>query len=217
MSQLDCAEMATLVTAALQLPADAPKGSGAAATLVGGAEAAEQHAAVEHAEHSEHAVNLGVALVLGLLLVALVIGHALEIRHVKALHEAGGALLVGVVGGAVLRWSGGEGGGVLAVTHAAVLGVARFDEKFFFFVLLPPIILEAGYNMQRRKFFQNIGAICMYAFIGTLMSTAVIAGVLYGSVSTLVCIHSFYTSIGPSSQAIHQLRVMSRPCLTDCL
>ena len=24
----------------------------------------------------------------------------------------------------------------------AVLGVARFDERFFFFVLLPPIILE---------------------------------------------------------------------------
>eukprot|EP01046_Picozoa_sp_COSAG06_P045102 COSAG06_NODE_6182_length_3061_cov_29.177920_2_plen_109_part_00 len=69
-------------------------------------------------------------------------GHSLEIRHVKALHEAGGALLVGVAGGALLRWSGGEGTGPLAVTHAAVLGVARFDERFFFFVLLPPIILE---------------------------------------------------------------------------
>ena len=40
--------------------------------------------------------------------------------------------------------------------------MARFDERFFFFVLLPPIIFEAGYNMQRRKFFQNIGAICVY-------------------------------------------------------
>jgi NhaP-type Na+/H+ or K+/H+ antiporter len=46
---------------------------------------------------------------------------------------------------------------------AEVLHVARFDEQLFFFVLLPPIIFEAGYNMQRRKFFQNLGAICVRA------------------------------------------------------
>eukprot|EP01048_Picozoa_sp_COSAG05_P017261 COSAG05_NODE_2328_length_3230_cov_2.151070_1_plen_55_part_00 len=54
--------------------------------------------------------------------------------------------------------------------------MARFDERFFFFVLLPPIIFEAGYNMQRRKFFQNIGAICVYAFVGTTLSASIIGG-----------------------------------------
>jgi hypothetical protein len=28
---------------------------------------------------------------------------------------------------------------------------------------------QAGYNMQRRKFFQNIGAICMYLLRPTLV------------------------------------------------
>ena len=129
MNQLGCADMAELVTDALLLPADGEaEGGSAVAGTAAVAAAVEQHAEQEEEEHSEHAVNLGVALVLGLLLVALVLGHALEVRHVKALHEAGGALLVGVAGGAVLRWYPSS------VTHAAVLGVARFDERFFFFV-----------------------------------------------------------------------------------
>ena len=72
-------------------------------------------------EGERHAVNLGVALVLILLLAALILGHSLEIRHVQVLHEAGGALLIGVAGGVVLRLTGGEGSGSLAVTHAAIL------------------------------------------------------------------------------------------------
>jgi NhaP-type Na+/H+ or K+/H+ antiporter len=35
--------------------------------------------------------------------------------------------------------------------------------------------------MQRRKFFQNIGAICVYAFVGTTMSAAIIGLVVWGS------------------------------------
>jgi hypothetical protein len=60
-----------------------------------------------------------------------------------------------------------------------MINVAKFDTEFFFLLLLPPIIFEAGYNMQRRKFFSNIGAVCMYAFVGTLVSTVLIAGVVY--------------------------------------
>ena len=68
-----------------------------------------------------HAVNLGVALVLILLVAALILGHSLEIRHIQVLHDAGGDLLIGVEGGAVLRLTGGEGSGPLAVTHATIL------------------------------------------------------------------------------------------------
>ena len=29
----------------------------------------------------------------------------------------------------------------------------EFNQEFFFFVLIPPIIYAAGFNMRRRKFF----------------------------------------------------------------
>eukprot|EP00117_Sycon_ciliatum_P001592 scpid54116/ scgid7189/ Sodium/hydrogen exchanger 9; Na(+)/H(+) exchanger 9; Solute carrier family 9 member 9 len=59
-----------------------------------------------------------------------------------------------------------------------------FDPETFFFVLLPPIIFYAGYDMRRKYFFRNIGAILIYAFAGTTISCFVIGLMMYGYTKT---------------------------------
>lgn len=65
-------------------------------------------------------------------------------------------------------------------------------QELFYFLLLPPIIFEAGYTLRKKDFFHNILSIVMFAVLGTLVSTFIIgyltylAGKLVSSVSTAV-------------------------------
>lgn len=46
-----------------------------------------------------------------------------------------------------------------------------FQPNVFFYVLLPPIIFDAGYALKRKDFFRNLATIIMFAVFGTLIST----------------------------------------------
>jgi sodium/hydrogen exchanger 8 len=59
------------------------------------------------------------------------------------------------------------------------LELFEFSPEVFFFVLLPPIIFEAGYALDRKGFFENIGAITLYAMFGTMISTFVVGGICF--------------------------------------
>ncbi|XP_060639304.2 sodium/hydrogen exchanger 3 isoform X2 [Anolis sagrei] len=69
------------------------------------------------------------------------------------------------------------GGIVLAADHIASF---TLTPNVFFFYLLPPIVLDAGYFMPNRLFFGNLGTILLYAVVGTIWNAATTGLSLYG-------------------------------------
>lgn len=53
------------------------------------------------------------------------------------------------------------------------------DSNIYFLYLLPPIVLESGYFMPTRPFFENIGSILWWAGLGALVNAMGIGLSLY--------------------------------------
>ncbi|CAF3624212.1 unnamed protein product [Adineta steineri] len=71
-------------------------------------------------------------------------------------------------------------GGLLYVTHLTEQKAYVLNSDTFFLFLLPPIILEAGYFMPNRPFFDNLGTILLLAIVNTLFNTICIGLTLWG-------------------------------------
>lgn len=82
-------------------------------------------------------------------------------------------------------------GVIIALVLWAVFGdtradIYRFNQDVFFDFLLPPIILNSGFNMRRKKFFQNIGNVAIFGLgvtfvCFTIYSLASYAAIKYGN------------------------------------
>lgn len=70
-------------------------------------------------------------------------------------------------------------GGLLYATKLAEQKAYVLNSNTFFLFLLPPIILEAGYFMPNRPFFDNIGTILLVALANTLFNTICIGFTLW--------------------------------------
>jgi len=83
--------------------------------------------------------------------------HA-QLKLLKPVPESCLLIVLGVVVGVVLY-----------LTDAANSDRHQLNTQTFFFVLLPPVIIDAGYFMPTRSFFDQLGTIVLYAVIGTMV------------------------------------------------
>lgn len=96
-----------------------------------------------------------------LLMMAITLGKFLKKSGHKYLQEAGLTVILGLIAGALFM--------KLGVT-VYITNLSQDFSSIFLVLLLPPIIFESGYNMNKQTFFKNIGAVLVYSFLGTFIA-----------------------------------------------
>ena len=153
-------------------------GSGVAA-LTGAVESA-----LMGTEEKEAAKLLSYVLALGALVLTFLIGRYLERRDIHILPHSGVGVLIGACNAGVLRMLSGMTS--TQIDNDIARG-ERFDADFFMVALLPPIIFDAGFNIDAPAAWRNIGPTLFLAVFGTIFSTFVVGGVLYIAGSLGLC------------------------------
>lgn len=108
-------------------------------------------------------------ILLFLLCSALWSSYYLQQRRVKAIHETVLSIFYGMIVGLVIRVSPGH----------YIQDAVKFNSSYFFNILLPPIILNSGYELHQGNFFRNMGTILTFAIPGTFVSALVLGIILY--------------------------------------
>jgi len=112
--------------------------------------------------------------------ICLFLSHTLHHYKVTYVSESGAVMLFGLLIG-----------GILSNFQREELSFVRFAPELFFYLMLPPLIFEAGFFLRRNMFFDNLPTILLLSVLGTAMSTFIMgAGLWFLASWNLVPLHS---------------------------
>jgi NhaP-type Na+/H+ or K+/H+ antiporter len=123
-------------------------------------------------EVEEFYIETNYIVLLALIIIYTMTGSYIEHIRFSYIHETGVAIILGM--------------GISLI--ASLFGYSefnyafKFSENLFFFVLLPPIVFAAGYNMKRKKFFKHFSYIALFGVVGTFVcfvSFTTLTGLLF--------------------------------------
>lgn len=123
-----------------------------------------------------------------LLITAFFTSYILQQKKVQAVHETVISIFAGLLHALDIYASTHHLTNITGMTVGLFLRVSSdqnirhlvsFDYQIFFNLLLPPIILNSGYELHQANFFRNIGTILTFAFAGTFLSAVVIGMLLW--------------------------------------
>eukprot|EP00397_Hematodinium_sp_SG-2012_P038841 GEMP01042317.1.p1 GENE.GEMP01042317.1~~GEMP01042317.1.p1 ORF type:complete len:579 (+),score=85.57 GEMP01042317.1:90-1826(+) len=107
------------------------------------------------------------------LLTIICAGYLVNTNRIRHVPESAIAMVLGVVVGLL----------ALSMDHfrgaTEEQRVLMFSPDIFFYILLPPVVFEAGFSADRRIFVNNLSVILSFAVLGTFISTIVVAEGLY--------------------------------------
>ena len=111
----------------------------------------------------------GAIIIMIVLFFYMFIGSVLEKYHVIVGHEAGLVILFGMLISFIAFSTG----------HHEFNHLLSFDANFFFYFCLPPIVFASGYNMKRKKFFENFTNILIFGLFGTILQFSIFSCFTY--------------------------------------
>ena len=111
--------------------------------------------------HAEKRLGLGLFSTIVALMLCILLTYALLQYHYHVLPDCIAYVFLGLAVGGILRLAGDD--------YAAVSGALPNQEQFMLFVL-PPVLFEAGYSLNKGDFFAQAGSIVTFAVMGTIVS-----------------------------------------------